>query len=245
MSEAIDDQAATQGETDSWARFAANGIAPTDRSQHAFERRIFWRRTIRQRWFWRHTLRVAAFLVCAHAIVAVSLVPIFGMLLAMFYAVFPPAASIAAYDAIQDAPLFALLCFALAIIATGTLWPIAKAVVNALPFFPRIFALLALAIWVPTLSAESLRWALIQHEIVQTQPQCHGARTLLASLRTRNEFLADFDHGRIPHAWMLKDGEVHLWSYRRLRFEPAPGWRGIANCADAARATDPLAGQRW
>jgi len=188
VSEAIDDRAATHDETDSWTRFAANGIAPTDRSQHAFERRIFWRRTIRQRWFWRHALRVAAFLVCMHAIVAVSLLPIFGALIAVVYVVVPPMATMAAYEAIDAAPLFALLCLALAVVASATLWPLARAVAHALPFFPRIFALLALAIWVPTLSAESLRWALIQNEIVQTQPQCHGARTLLASLRAQRIF---------------------------------------------------------
>lgn len=214
--------------------------APVDRP-----RRSFWRQTIRERSFWRHALRVAAFLVCAHAIVAASLLPIFGTMVSVMYAIVPPMATMAAYEAIDAAPLFALLCLALALVAAGTLWPLARAVAHALPFFPRMFALLALAIWVPTLSAESLRWALIQNEIVQAQPQCHGAQTLLASLRARNEFLADFDHPRMPHAWMLKDGEVRLWSYRRLRFEPAPGWRGIANCADAARATDPLEGQRW
>lgn len=209
------------------------------------QRQSFWRHTIRQPAFWRHALRVVAFLACAHAIVAVSLVPIFGTLIAMAYTVIPPMATFAAYESIKVAPLFALLCLALAVVATGTLWPLARAFGHALPFFPRIFALLLLAIWVPTLSAESLRWGLVQNEIVEAQPQCHGARTLMASLRARNEFLADFDHGRIPHAWMLKDGIVQLWSYRRLCFEPAPGWRGIATCADAARETDPHTGQRW
>lgn len=203
------------------------------------------RHAIRQRVFWRHALRVFAFLTCAHAIVALSLVPIFGMLIAMIYVAIPPAASVVAYDAIERAPSFALSCLALAAVAAGTLWPLAKAVAGALPFIPRIFALLVLTIWVPTLSAESLRWALIQNEIVRAKPQCHDARTLMASLRARNAFLADFDHGRMPHAWMLKDGDIRLWSYRRMRFEPAPGWRGIANCADATRATDPNAGQRW
>ena len=209
------------------------------------QRYSFWRHTIRQGAFWWHALRVLAFLACAHTIVAVSLVPIFGILVAMVYTVIPPMATFAAYESIRVAPLFALLCLALAVVAAGTLWPLARTVAHALPFFPRIFALLLLAIWVPTLSAESLRWALMQNEIVQTQPQCHGSRTLLASVRARNEFLADIDHRRIPHGWMLKDGEIRLWSYRRLRFEPAPGWRGIATCADAARETDPHAGQRW
>lgn len=232
----VDGHRSTGNET----RSAAVAFAPI-----VLPRRSFWRHTIRERAFWRHALRVAALLGCAHAIVAISLVPIFGTLIAMAYAVIPPMATFAAYESIRVAPLFALLCLALAVVATGTLWPLARAVAHALPFFPRIFALLLLAIWVPTLSAESLRWALVQNEIVETQPQCHGARTLMASLRARNEFLADFDHGRIPHAWMLKDGIVQLWSYRRLRFEPAPGWRGIATCADAARETDPHTGQRW
>lgn len=208
--------------------------------------RNFWRQTIRQRAFWRHAFRVFAFLLCAHAIVAASLVPIFGMLTAVVYVAVPPMASIAAYDAIQSAPLFAALCTALALVAAGTLWPVARAVAAEVPLLARTLALLGLAIWVPTLSAESLRWALMQHEILQAQPQCHGERTLMASLRARNAFLADFDHGPSPHAWMLKDGEMRLWSYRRMRFEAAPdGGGGALDCRTAANLTDPSVGQRW
>ncbi len=194
--------------------------------------------------FWWHGLRALMFLSCVHAVIAASLLPIFGALTAMLYVVIPPIVTIIAYDAIKDAPLFALLCLALAIGATAVLWPLARTVARALPFFPRIFSLLIFAIWLPTLSAESLRWALIQNEIVQARPQCHGAMTLLASLQYRND-LNDFDYGFPPHAWMLKDGTMQLWSYRSLRFEPAPGWRGVHDCETAIQAANPSIGQQW
>ncbi len=181
-------------------------------------------------------LKIALSLAALHLAVAVQLIPVIG-LFAAIYVSFPPIIFFVAYDTASASPLFAL-------IASGTSLTIFLGLHNALKQslqrFPRLakwLVLSSLAIWIPVGCGEAVRWSLMQVRIASAEPQCHETTTLLASLRQRYGF--NFDGNRQTHAWMIRNGEAWLWSYRSLRFEPAPDWYRtdalIENCSKSMR----------
>jgi hypothetical protein len=166
-------------------------------------------------------LKIALSLAVLHLAIAVQLIPVIG-LFAAIYVSFPPIIFFVAYDTASASPLFAL-------ITSGTSLSIFLGLRSAqsetLQRFPRLakwLALSTLAIWIPVGCGEAVRWSLMEVRIASAEPQCHETTTLLASLRQRYGF--NFDGNRQTHAWMIRHGEAWLWSYRSLRFEPAPDW---------------------
>lgn len=174
-------------------------------------------------------------LAALHATVTASLIPILGVH-SLLYAVLPPVAAVILVDDMRTAPLFAML-------VSGTvlcLWfglrgPLA-AVGGSLPRRAKWMLWAVLAVWLPTLCGESVRWALMRTTLAQADTACHGTRTLVASVR--DHYSLDFEVFREPHAWLIRGGEAWLWSYRTLRFEHAPGWhraRALAEDCGARR----------
>lgn len=166
-------------------------------------------------------LKIALSLAALHLAVAVQLIPVIG-LFAAIYVSFPPIIFFVAYDTATASPLFALVVSSTSL---SIFLGLRSAQNEALQRFPRLakwLALSTLAIWIPVGCGEAVRWSLMQARIASAEPQCHETTTLLASLRQRYGF--NFDGNRQTHAWMIRNGEAWLWSYRSLRFEPAPDW---------------------
>lgn len=169
-------------------------------------------------------------LALAHVFIVIHLIPILGIF-ALICAVFPPALPLIAYDTASRAPLFALLALGPGLILAPMLHAAARAAIARLPRPARLFSWIALAIWLPVASGESIRWLLMQTQLASAGSDCHGTSTLLSSLRQRYSFSA-FDGQAVPHGWMIRNGEAWLWSYRTLRFEHIPDWYRARNFAE-------------
>lgn len=170
----------------------------------------------------RRIFDACATLALAHVFVAIHLIPILGIF-TLIYALFPPALPLIAFNTASRAPLFALIALGPCMILAPMLHVAVRAAIARLPRPARLFSWIALAIWLPVASGESIRWLLMQTQLASAGTDCHGTSTLLSSLRQRYSFNA-FDGQAVPHGWMIRDGDAWLWSYRTLRFEHAPDW---------------------
>ncbi|MEQ1513386.1 MAG: hypothetical protein ABL934_11995 [Lysobacteraceae bacterium] len=166
-------------------------------------------------------LKAVLALAALHIAITVQLFPVIGFFAAI-YAAFPPIIFFIAYDTAAASPLFASIALGVSSLAWLGLRGALSGSVARLPHAAKWLVWATLAIWIPVACGEGVRWSLMQIRIANATPHCHETSTLLAALQRRNTF--GHDELREPHAWMVSNGEVWLWSYRSLRFEAAPDW---------------------
>jgi hypothetical protein len=177
----------------------------------------------------RRALSLLFALGTTHAVLSLQLIPVVG-LMAFVHAVFPPMGAWVAIELATRAPLFALMVYGSGTMLMWALWAASQPTRTQLPRPLRWMLVASLSLWAVVGCGEGVRAALMETQLMGDARACHETRSLTASLRQRYAF--EFDGGRRPHAWRVRGGEVALWSYRTLRFEPAPAWSG----ADTARA---------
>jgi hypothetical protein len=180
--------------------------------------------------------RLALTLLLLHATATTALIPILGGW-TLLYALFPPFLMFIVWDGWSTAPQFITLAFGTAVIAALALRRAHAAASTRLSRPARLCANITLALWIPIGCGECVRWALMHSTLQQSDAECRGTRSLVASIRQHHT--AAFDQRREPHAWMMRDGVAWLWSYRSLRFEAAPGWSGASTLA-AECMRDPV-----
>lgn len=167
----------------------------------------------------------------AHVALSLQALPVVGWL-AIAHLFFPPAGVYGAWELAMAAPLFALMVYGGGATFTGLLWSATRARVARLPRPLRWMLAASLSLWALVAAGEGIRTALMETQLTDSAPACHETWSLMASLRQRYEW--EWDGGRHPHAWRVRGDTVSLWSYRTLRFEPAPDWYGaeaaIAQC---------------
>lgn len=173
-------------------------------------------------WF-RRCLDFALTLGASHTAIAVALMPILGGW-TILYAIFPPYLLYIVRDGIATAPLFATLAFGTGLSLAPMLRRSYAWCGRHLPPRTRPAIAAALVLWIPIACGEGVRWTLMHSQLTRVAPRCHDTRSLIASLRQR--YGGGFDESREPHAWMIRGERIWLWSYRTLRFEPAPAWTG-------------------
>lgn len=183
-------------------------------------------------WLWR-CLRFCFWLVVLHVATAAQLLPIIGFFAAL-YLVFPPILGFIAWDSIRIAPMFAVLALGPCLALLAPLLRLSRELSSRLPRPLVVLCWITAAIWLPVAAGETLRFCLMETRIAVAEPECHDTQSLLMSLRERNAF--DFDHRPEPHAWMIDDGQIRLWSYKTLNFEPAPGWSDAGAAAARCHA---------
>lgn len=171
-----------------------------------------------------------------HLAIAVALMPLLGGWVVL-YAVFPPYLLHIIRDSASTAPLFATLACGTGLLPALALHRLHMTVRISLSRNAKAILIAVLALWIPILCGEGIRWALMHSTLSQADAQCGNARSLIASLRERYTY-GIMERGE-PHAWMIRSGSAWLWSYRTLRFEPAPDWRGVgrapAHCFSPTR----------
>lgn len=187
----------------------------------------------------RRALSLLFALGTTHAALSFQLIPVVG-LMAFVHAVFPPMGAYVAIDLASRAPLFALMVYGSGAMLTGALWAASQPMRARLPRPLRWTLVASLSLWAVVGCGEGVRAALMETQLMGDAPACHATMSLMASLRQHYAF--EFDGGRQPHAWRVRGDEVALWSYRTLRFEPAPAWSGaeepIAQCRSGHRGTE-------
>ncbi len=154
---------------------------------------------------------------------------------AMLYVVFPISLPTSAATLIGSAPLFALLCLSLPMMSLRVLCSIPEPSRTRFEWRARVLLGIAMAMWMPVLAGEGIRWLLMKPVLDAAPKGCSGSVDLFESIERK----LSHDGFRLPHAWAIRDGEAWLWSYRSLRFEPAPDWYGagsvIEDCAKTMR----------
>jgi len=188
----------------------------------------------------RRGLSLLFALGATHAALSLQLIPVIGPM-AFLHALFPPIGAYLPIDLATRAPLFALMVYAGGAMLAWALWAASQPMRARLPRPLRWMLVASLSLWAVVGVGEGVRAALMETQLTGDAPACHGARSLMASLRQRYGFDGFDEFGdRRPHAWRVRGDAVSLWSYRTLRFEPAPAWSGaedaIAQCrGEAAR----------
>lgn len=179
----------------------------------------------------RNGLALLFALGLAHVALSVQALPVVG-LLAVAHLFFPPAGVYGAWELAVAAPLFALMVYGGGATFAGVLWSGAQSLRARLPRPLRWAFVASLSLWALVGTGEGIRTALMETQLMDSAPACHETWSLMTSLRQRYEW--EWDGGRHPHAWRVRGDTVSLWSYRTLRFEPAPDWYGaedaIAQC---------------
>lgn len=167
----------------------------------------------------------------AHVALSLQALPVVGVL-ALAHLFFPPIGAYGVWEVATRAPLFALMVYGGGATLAVLLWSATRARVARLPRPLRWTLAASLSLWALVGTGEGIRTALMETQLMDTAPACHETWPLTVSLRQRYEW--DWDGGRHPHAWRVRGDMVSLWSYRSLRFEPAPAWSGaedaIAQC---------------
>ena len=169
-----------------------------------------------------------------HVALSLQALPVVGWL-AIAHLFFPPAGVYGAWELAVAAPLFALMVYGGGATFAGVLWSAAQSLRVRLPRPLRWTLAASLSLWALVATGEGTRTALMETQLTDSPPACHETWSLMASLRQRYVLAFDeFEGGRHPHAWRVRGDTVSLWSYRTLRFEPAPAWSGaedaIAQC---------------
>lgn len=166
-------------------------------------------------WLWR----------CWLASLALSLQSgfVFGPLLAFGCLIFPPLLAIIVWQEFERAPVFGATVVATATLAAIALRiPMRRLCAGLGPTW-RIIAVGSFAFWVGYAAGETIRWTMVTIATRNVAVDCHGAITLRESLD------GVWKDWRPPHGWKVEHGVAWLWSYRSLRFEPAPEWVGAAD----------------
>lgn len=182
----------------------------------------------------RNGLALLFALGLTHVALSVQALPVVG-LLAVAHLFFPPAGVYGAWDVATRAPLFALMVYGCGALFAAMLWSAARSQATWLPRPLRWTLAASLSLWALVGTGEGIRTALMETQLLDSAPICHETWSLMASLRQRYVLAFDeFEGGRHPHGWRVRGDTLSLWSYRTLRFEPAPAWSGaeaaIAQC---------------
>jgi hypothetical protein len=161
-----------------------------------------------------------------HVALSLQALPVVGVL-AIAHLFFPPMGVYGMWDVATRAPLFALMVYGGGATVAGLLWSASQSLRARLPRPLRWTLAASLSLWALVATGEGIRTALMETQLTDSAPACHETWSLMASLRQRYVIGFDeFDGGRHPHAWRVRGDTVSLWSYRTLRFEPAPAWSG-------------------
>ncbi|MGN6151296.1 MAG: hypothetical protein ACTHOH_04700 [Lysobacteraceae bacterium] len=172
----------------------------------------------------------------AHVALSLQALPVVG-LLAIAHLFFPPAGAWGLWDLAVAAPLFALMVYGGGATCAGLLWSAAQSLRARLSRPLRWAFAASLALWALVAAGEGIRLTLMHTQLTDSPRACHATWSLMASLRQRYTLAFDeFEDGRHPHAWRVRGDTVSLWSYRTLRFEPAPGWYGAADTIAQCRS---------
>jgi len=191
----------------------------------------------------RNGLSLLFALGLAHVALSVQLLPVAG-LLAVAHLFFPPMGAYGAWEVATRAPLFALIVYGGGAMLAWALWAASQPMRARLPRPLRWTLVGSLSLWAVVGVGEGVRAALMETQLTDDPPACHETRSLMASLRQRYAFDRFDEFGdRRPHGWRVRGDAVSLWSYRTLRFEPAPAWSGadaaVAACRTGLRSRDP------
>lgn len=177
-------------------------------------------------------------LLIAHLFVAWQIWMIVNPWEAMLYAVLPISLPTTAVTLIGSAPLFALICFSLPMMSLPLLRGTLAGARTRFAWVSRVLLGIAITIWMPVTAGEGVRWLLMKPVLDRAPTGCGGSVDLFESIERK----LSNDGFRLPHAWAIRDGQAWLWSYRSLRFEPAPDWVGIValpqNCTAALSRSD-------
>lgn len=169
----------------------------------------------------------------AHVALSLQALPVVGVL-AIAHLFFPPMGAWGLYELAVAAPLFALMVYGGGATVAGLLWSAAQSLRARLPRPLRWAFVASLSLWALVGTGEGIRTALMETQLMDSAPACHETWSLMASLRQRYEW--EWDGGRHPHAWRVRGDTVSLWSYRTLRFEPAPAWSGMEDAITQCRS---------
>ncbi len=176
------------------------------------------------------TCGVVAVLI-VHGFIAVQIALILNLWHAISYAIVPFVLLNSAFELIRSAPLFAALCMAPPMLALVGIRRVMRAANAQRAPMTKLLIWIVLALWLPILCGEGLRRMLMHPMLSSATLQCRGSVDLFESMQGK---LAN-DGFRSPHAWFIRDRQPWLWSYRSLRFEPAPDWVGVVALPDACR----------
>ncbi|MCF7220199.1 hypothetical protein [Marilutibacter chinensis] len=161
-------------------------------------------------------------LFALHAWMSVNVAIGFGPLIALLYAFMPPYAAFSLAVAVTEYWRLGLPAMALWLAMLAGTWRCRHHPALTSPI-GRGLLLPILLVWAPLLSCELVRVAAMRHALLRAQVDCHQARPIWESIREADE------RYRQPHAWMIKDGRRHIWSYGRMGFVPdgrPPSWGG-------------------
>ncbi len=173
-------------------------------------------------------------MLVVHLFVALQVGLIFGPFEAILYAFMPFMLLGVALNLMGAAPLFALLCVAPSLAALAGGAPLLRLANARLAPRLRRLAWIALAMWLPLVCGEGLRALLMRPVLASTPAACQGQVDLFVSIQRKLPSAPS----RRPHAWVIRNGQPWLWSYRSLRFEPAPDWVGAQLFSDACPLFD-------
>lgn len=173
-----------------------------------------------------------------HCFIACQIALILNLWEAIIYTIIPIVLFNNAFELVRSAPLFALLCIAPAMMTFGVIRNMLRLTQTRLSPLIRMLIWIALSMWLPVTCGEGLRQTLMEPVLSRTSPQCHGSVDLFESMQRK----LSSDGFRLPHAWVIRDGQPWLWSYRSLRFEPAPDWVGAQLFSDDCPLFDESGG---
>ncbi len=149
--------------------------------------------------------------LAAHLWLALNLMLAIHPLLAMIYVVFPPVLLFAATYELGNFTAFSLWSAGVYFFSLSAICVFFGRYLFGPPAFAYFFYMPFFAVWLPLFSGEIVRVASMHSALIVASPQCYETSSLMASLHRRGE------HAQ-AHAWMVKNGERYVWSYRELRF---------------------------
>lgn len=163
-----------------------------------------------------------------HGFIACQIALILDLWEAIIYTIMPLVLFTNTVELVRSAPFFALLCIAPAMMMFGVIRSMLRLTQTRLSPLMRMLTWIALCMWLPVTCGEGLRQALMEPVLSSTPRQCRGNVDLFESMQRK----LSSDDFRLPHAWVIRNGQSWLWSYRSLRFEPAPDWVGAQLFSD-------------
>ncbi|MCL1633822.1 hypothetical protein M2650_04080 [Luteimonas sp. SX5] len=170
---------------------------------------VEWRQAIGS--FFCDAMRAVGTVLAVHLWLALNVMLAINPLLALIYAVFPPVLLFAAMDDLAKFTTFSLWAAGVYFFSLSAICIFFGRRLLAAPAIAYFFYLPFFAVWLPLFSGEIVRAAAMHAALIVAGPECYETSSLMASLHDRGE------HAQ-SHAWMVKNGDRYLWSYREFRF---------------------------
>lgn len=179
-----------------------------------------WRQTITS--FFRDALSAIGKALAVHLWLALNVMLAINPLLALVYIVFPPVLLFAAMHELANFTAFFAWSAGVYFFGLSAICLFFGGRLFAGPAIAYFFYLPFFAVWLPLFSGEAVRAASMHAALIAAGPECYETSSLTASLHNRG------GGPKQAHAWMVKNGERYLWSYRELRFvaDPRPKLSG-------------------